>query len=495
MAVIKFNEKNKAIFGKIEAVANVYEPGIIATDVIPATSITGSITYETEAFQFLGSSLDRNEFTYLKDSYADVQIETPQQVLGTLNPTMTVAEVPMSKYLRACGGNTSVNGGTGVVTVTNSIAEPATLSFNFDKTSISDAVNAKRFQFYGMLGMVDLSAEIGKIPTLKFAFKGAAFKPITAPILAPDFALQTTSLAREVRQATIVNAQVTPYGENFAIASVVTGTATITNVTTVATVALTAHGLIKGQLVRVRGATGADKDYYNGDFIVTSVPTSGTFTYTMNGTPAGSAVGTIVITKDGWAKTFCFSNLQAPNVFGRELSRSLTGCEESYDIKAIPTDVSVTSLETHTPSYGIASITRVGTLATVTTTTPHGLTTGDSVTIQGATDVLYNISTLATVLTATTFTYLMGGTPAASAVASSGNILIAINNSVFTFDPDLNVRKFFAAQVQFGEGAGKYITYSWDKLQLTNVKDGKVASSEGRESTYRNTSSFTLTYS
>jgi hypothetical protein len=67
---------------------------------------------------------------------------------------------------------------------------------------------------------------------------------------------------------------------------------------------------------------------------------------------------------------------------------------------------------------GITTITRVGTTATVTTGNPHGLKTGDSVTIYGATDALYNITALITVTGDTTFTYTMTDTPAANAVAS-----------------------------------------------------------------------------
>lgn len=68
---------------------------------------------------------------------------------------------------------------------------------------------------------------------------------------------------------------------------------------------------------------------------------------------------------------------------------------------------------------GIATITRSGTTATVTTTNPHGLKTGDSVTIYGATDALYNISASITATSSLTFTYIMAGTPSANAVAAN----------------------------------------------------------------------------
>ena len=68
---------------------------------------------------------------------------------------------------------------------------------------------------------------------------------------------------------------------------------------------------------------------------------------------------------------------------------------------------------------GISSITRSGTTATANTTNPHGLQNGDSVTIYGATDALYNITATVTITSATQFTYTMAGTPAANAAAAN----------------------------------------------------------------------------
>lgn len=64
----------------------------------------------------------------------------------------------------------------------------------------------------------------------------------------------------------------------------------------------------------------------------------------------------------------------------------------------------------------ISSITFVGTTATVTTATPHGLSAGNTVTVSGATPTAYNVTTVAiTILSPTTFSYTMGSTPASNA--------------------------------------------------------------------------------
>lgn len=63
----------------------------------------------------------------------------------------------------------------------------------------------------------------------------------------------------------------------------------------------------------------------------------------------------------------------------------------------------------------ISSITRVGTTATLTTATNHGITTGNTVSIWGASPSQYNGTYVVTVTGATTFTYTMASDPGASA--------------------------------------------------------------------------------
>lgn len=63
----------------------------------------------------------------------------------------------------------------------------------------------------------------------------------------------------------------------------------------------------------------------------------------------------------------------------------------------------------------ISSITNAGTTATLTTSAPHGLTTGTQVTVSGATPAQYNGTFTITVTGANTFTYVMTIAPSGSA--------------------------------------------------------------------------------
>jgi len=87
-----------------------------------------------------------------------------------------------------------------------------------------------------------------------------------------------------------------------------------------------------------------------------------------------------------------------------------------------PTDVTLrrgysrySQLTTSTGVKTISSITRVGTTATLTTTTTHGLATGARVSISGTTPADYSGIYVITVTGTTTFTYVMTSTPSGSA--------------------------------------------------------------------------------
>jgi len=67
------------------------------------------------------------------------------------------------------------------------------------------------------------------------------------------------------------------------------------------------------------------------------------------------------------------------------------------------------------PEITISTITRVGTTATLTTTTAHGLSTGNTVYITQASPSQYNGTFTITVTGASTFTYTMSSDPGASA--------------------------------------------------------------------------------
>lgn len=121
------------------------------------------------------------------------------------------------------------------------------------------------------------------------------------------------------------------------------------------------------------------------------------------------------ICRDGIASAFAnpaatpYSMALYPAIAGRFLVFSTLGKVYANDGAAI------TEITRQAAGQSIASITRVGTTATLTTATAHGLSSGASVTVSGASPSQYNGTYSITVTGATTFTYTMASDPGASA--------------------------------------------------------------------------------
>jgi hypothetical protein len=88
----------------------------------------------------------------------------------------------------------------------------------------------------------------------------------------------------------------------------------ITRSSTTATVTATAHGFTTGDQVNIRGANEPD---YNGDFIVT-VTDANTFTYTVSGSPATPATGTIIANNGPEVRDSYEGGLYAAGVFASQ---------------------------------------------------------------------------------------------------------------------------------------------------------------------------------
>jgi hypothetical protein len=126
-----------------------------------------------------------------------------------------------------------------------------------------------------------------------------------------------------------------PLTLNFNLASDV-AIQSITFVGTTATVTTTAdHGYLDGEQVNIRGADAPDDVFYNGDFIISGV-TSTTFTYTMTGSPANSATGTMFANNGPVVRSTYEGGLYAAGVFASQSYQNaneyivLVGNDQAY---------------------------------------------------------------------------------------------------------------------------------------------------------------------
>lgn len=216
-----------------------------------------------------------------------------------------------------------------------------------------------------------------------------------------------------------------PVSANLTVSSI-TRSGTVATTTT-----STAHGLIVGQSVVVSGATQTD---YNGTFLVTAINSSTVFTYTVANSPTTPATGTI------------------------------------------------------TAVYGVGSITRSLTVATVTTPSPHRLAANASVTIAGASQTDYNGTFTVTVTGLNTFTYTVANSPATPAtgtitVAASrvGEYLPAINYAGTSF-ASKPARKFIVSGSTGNNGQWEvsHVTYDEASTKKTRIYvTGNVTNATG----------------
>jgi hypothetical protein len=297
--LVKFHEKNKSLFGKIESSSGTYSAPAV-TDAVPVMTVDGSVTIETGSYTYLGDSLSRDEYSYTKDQFADFSCETPQQVLGTLNGSLAVADVPHSEWYQACGGYVTVFASTqgiytaGTVFIDNSRVSNESLSIDYRLSSAQDTANNKLHRFYGCRGMMDTSATLGDVPKLKFSMKGNAYDPIQSVILTPSFGSQFENVVAAVKDTTIVKAEIASRDGTFTAFG---GTiSTITKAANIATATTsTGHGLGSNGSIRFMTISGASDALYNGTFMITILSTT-TFMYTMAATPAANASGTFTAT-------------------------------------------------------------------------------------------------------------------------------------------------------------------------------------------------------
>lgn len=487
--IIKFHEKNKVLFSTIQTAEGTYDAPV-ATDALAVITVDGSVTTETGSYEYLGDSLSRDEYSYIQDQYADFTCETPQQVLGTLNGSLTVAEVPLTNWYQACGGYVTVlatdlgSFTAGSVFIDNSRISDELLSIDYRLSTPQDTVNHKLRKFYDCRGTVDINVTLGDLPKLKFGMKGNSSDPIQAAILTPVFGSQFDNVVSAVSNRTVVNAEIaerngtyTTFGGTI---STITRSGNIATVTTAAAHSLGSNGSIR--FVQIDGATDS---LYNGTFLATIISTT-KFIYVMSDVPSADASASVAFSAEigPAAKNFCFSTTDAANFFGFEYSRYKTGCETGFSKKAVPTDVTVSILENLASSVEATDIVSTTTTATVTAAN-HGLVTGNSVTISevpGTDGDYYNGTFTVTVTDANIFTITI-----ASYSGHYTSKARVTNNDFLSFDPDSKISQFFGAQVKFGAAVGKYVTYKWDKLQIKDVKEGKVDSYLGRDITFRNT--------
>ena len=336
MATVKFDSKNVAILGKTQ-VAEGTPASPVAADAMAVIDLSAEVTYETESYEYMGDSLSREEFTTLKDNFADIPFQTLMPSLGTLNPALLPADAPLHDWLEACNVGITVDV-LGNVTYSNNIEVNKLLTIDYFKSSpeVSVGGTAKRQRFTDCRGMLDIAFETGLRALLDFKFLGNDTDPTMETNVIPDLGNQLTDIASVVRLSTVQALTLTE----------VLGTQPILGITNIIgsgteiTVDFDAnHNRVAGETILIAGTTNFD-----GEFVIASVTDVNTLVLISDISAIAETAGTGTAIK-GSPVPISVSQGTFANFFGFDYTRYLVTGIEGFSKKAIPTDVSVVMLE------------------------------------------------------------------------------------------------------------------------------------------------------
>jgi hypothetical protein len=213
---------------------------------------------------------------------------------------------------------------------------------------------------------VDTINNIGNVAVpVQFEISGPITGPARVYNRTTDKLLFIVSSLRGRQTSSIVNKQLTFDDE------------TLNDVVTLTTTA--AHGLLAGDIVEISGLSEA---YLNGDFEVTSVPTSTTFTF--NVFPNVASISTIVSKKlqNNIATITTRTShgfVQNDSILVKDVDTVFDG---TYVITGAPTSTSFTYSKNRVPPRVVTGAILISNIATLTTSEAHKYIQGESVTIS-----------------------------------------------------------------------------------------------------------------
>jgi hypothetical protein len=164
----------------------------------------------------------------------------------------------------------------------------------------------------------------------------------------------------------------------------------------------TAHGLLQGDIVEISGL--AEEDL-NGDFIITSVPTSTTFKYSLF--PLNRAITKAVVAKKLVSNVATVFTKEAHgfvpgnSVFLKDIDSVFNG---NYTITA-STATSFSFTKDRSTARTVTGAILVSNTATLTTSEAHGFVEGEDVTVAGLDQNYNGTYTVTSVPSTTTFSY------------------------------------------------------------------------------------------
>lgn len=175
----------------------------------------------------------------------------------------------------------------------------------------------------------------------------------------------------------------------------------------------TPHGLLVGDLVTISG-TG---DPFDGDFIVTSIPTETTFKYTTDQQATVSAITTKKL-----ENSIATITTQSPHGFINGNSVIIQGVDAVFDgthTVTASTSTSFSFSKNRVPPRSVSGALLVSNIATLTTTEPHQFILGENVTVSNINANYNGVYEITDIPSTTSFSYALARTSTRSITSRS----------------------------------------------------------------------------
>jgi hypothetical protein len=206
--------QSEGVMAKATAITtSAFTTGLGPKNALAVLNLNYSTELTTEAFQYTGDELSRDEDTVVTDKYAKFDCEVFMPSLGTIAGTdPLITEVPMVDWFTSSGMAVLLSTGSGgYAKITNSIPSNAFLTIEVRRSSPDLTLQQKSFVMNDCRGTLDLDAKVGTRAKIKLNYMGNLATVVDKFTIVPNFGDQKSEHAGSIKSTTIVTAQLGLY--------------------------------------------------------------------------------------------------------------------------------------------------------------------------------------------------------------------------------------------------------------------------------------------
>ncbi len=179
-----------------------YRIGLGPKNAIAALNMNFDVDFASEAYQYTGDELSRDEITNITDTSAKFDFETMVPTRGTMaGSASTELEIPLADWYQACGMALVLE--TGGYSITNGVASDTFLTIEVRRSSASLPFEQKTYTLTDGRGSMDLDGVLGSKPKFKYNMIGNLGSITQKMTLVPNFRNMKVDVTPSLKSSTI----------------------------------------------------------------------------------------------------------------------------------------------------------------------------------------------------------------------------------------------------------------------------------------------------